>query len=91
MFLRQYSYLRAVLLAALTLISLTLVSAQTHAQRQEDIYSRQYISAIMNRVYDWQLANPVEINEGNNNLWARAAFYTGIMAAYSTTHRKKYF
>jgi rhamnogalacturonyl hydrolase YesR len=23
-------------------------------------------------------------------LWARAAFYTGIMAAYSTTHRKEY-
>src|SRR2546430_1768653 len=91
MFLREYSYLRAVLVSALTLISLTLVPAQTHAQRKEDIYSRQYISSIMNRVYDWQLANPVEINQGNNNLWARAAFYTGIMAAYSTTHRKKYF
>ena len=91
MFLRQYSYWRAVVVAALTLISLTLAPAQTQAQRKEDIYSRQYISAIMNRVYDWQLANPVEINQRNVNLWARAAFYTGIMAAYSATHRKEYF
>src|SRR6267142_2194231 len=90
MFLRQNSSLRAVLVAALTLSSLTLVPAQTHAQRKEDIYSRQYISTIMNRVYDWQITNPVEINQKNNNLWARAAFYTGIMAAYSTTHRQKY-
>jgi rhamnogalacturonyl hydrolase YesR len=90
MFLRQHSYLRTVLVTALTLISLTLVPAQTHAQRREDIYHRQNIAEIMNRVYDWQLANPVEINQRNNNLWARAAFYTGIMAAYSTTHREKY-
>jgi rhamnogalacturonyl hydrolase YesR len=72
------------------LISLMLAPAQTHAQRKEDIYSRRYISAIMSRVYEWQIANPVEINQKNNNLWARAAFYTGIMAAYSTTHDKKY-
>src|SRR6266850_1056022 len=90
MFLRQDSYLRAVLVTALAFISLSLVPAQTHAQRKEDIYSRKYISAIMNRVSEWQLANPVEINQRNNNLWARAAFYTGIMAAYSTTHRKEY-
>src|SRR2546423_12196581 len=91
MFLPQFSYLRGVLAAALTLISLTLMSAPTPAQRKEDIYSKQQIAAIMNRVYDWQIANPVEINQKNNNLWARAAFYTGIMAAYSTTHREKYF
>ena len=90
MSLQRYSYLRVVVVA-LTLTSLILVPAQTHAQRKEDIYSRGYISAIMNRVYDWQIANPVEINQKNNNLWARAAFYTGIMAAYSTTHREEYF
>ena len=91
MFLRQCSYLRAAVVALLTLISLMLVPAQTRAQRKADIYSRPNISAIMGRVYDWQIANPVEINERNNNLWARAAFYTGIMAAYSTTHDKKYY
>jgi unsaturated rhamnogalacturonyl hydrolase len=90
MFLRQDSYLRAGLVAALAVISLTLVPAKTHAQRKEDIYSRKYISAIMNRVSEWQLANPVEINQRNNNLWARAALYTGVMAAYSTTRRKEY-
>src|SRR5712664_2397943 len=91
MSLLQFSYLRAALVAALVLISLTLMPAQTHAQHQEDIYSRKYIAAIMNRVYDWQIANPVVINGKKNSLWARAAFYTGIMAAYSTTHDKKYF
>src|SRR6267143_4723923 len=90
MFLPDFSYLRVVFVAALTLVSLTLMPAQTHAQRKEDIYSKQYIAAMMNRVYDWQIANPVEINQKNNNLWARAAFYTGIMSAYSTTHREKY-
>ncbi len=89
MFLLKVSYLRAALVAALTLISLTLMPAQTHAQRKEDVYSRQYIAAIMNRVYKWQISNPVEANQ-RNSLWARAAFYTGIMAAYSTTHRKEY-
>jgi unsaturated rhamnogalacturonyl hydrolase len=91
MFLRQYSFLRAVVVASLTLISLMLTPAQTKAQRQENISSKQNVSAIMSKVYDWQIANPVEINQRNNNLWARAAFYTGIMAAYSTTHDKKYF
>lgn len=90
MFLLQFSYLRALLGAALTVITLTLMSAATHAQHKEDIYSRKYIAAIMNRVDDWQIANPVVINGKDNNLWARAAFYTGIMAAYSTTHDQKY-
>src|SRR5438270_14299 len=90
MFLLQFSWWRAALVAALMLISLTLMPSQAHAQRKEDIYSRRYIASIMDRVYDWQITNPVEINQ-KNSLWARAAFYTGIMAAYSTTHQEKYF
>src|ERR1700694_1436907 len=90
MFLPQFSYLRALLGAALTLITLTLMPAPTHAQRKEDIYSKQNIASIMSRVYEWQIANPVVINGKDNNLWARAAFYTGIMSAYSTTHDRKY-
>src|SRR6266550_6157676 len=91
MFLRQLPYyLRTLFIAALTLISLMFLPAPTHAQRKEDIYSKKYIAAIMNRVDDWQIANPVEINQKNNNLWARAAFYTGIISAYSRTHDKKY-
>ncbi|MDQ2977038.1 MAG: hypothetical protein M3R69_16700 [Acidobacteriota bacterium] len=95
MFLRQYTYLRAALVVALTLTSTTLVPAQTHAQRKEDIYSREYNSAIMNRVYDWQLAKPVEINQKNSNLdtmlddpqpgredwwWCDALFMAPVMA-----------
>jgi unsaturated rhamnogalacturonyl hydrolase len=90
MFLRRYTFFRAAVVASLILVSVMLAPAQTQAQRKDDIYSRQYISAIMGRVYDWQISNPVEINQRNNNLWARAAFYTGIMAAYSRTHDKKY-
>ena len=90
MFLRQYTYLRAVVVASLALVSVMLSSIQTQAQRKDEIYSKKYISAIMGRVYGWQIRNPVEINERNSNLWARAAFYTGIMAAYSRTHDRKY-
>src|ERR1700752_4156237 len=90
MFPRHYIYFRAVAVLSLTLGSLMLAPAPTQAQRKEDIYSKRNISAIMSRVYDWQIKNPVEINERNNNLWARAAFYTGIMAAYSRTHDRKY-
>jgi unsaturated rhamnogalacturonyl hydrolase len=90
MYPRQFSCLRGVVLAALTLTSFTIMPARLQAQRKEDIYSRKSIAAMMNKVYDWQIANPVEINEINKNLWARAAFYTGIMAAYSTTHDQKY-
>jgi rhamnogalacturonyl hydrolase YesR len=44
----------------------------------------------MARVYSWQVAHPVEINTQNNNLWARAAFYAGVMDAYRTTGEKEY-
>ncbi len=44
----------------------------------------------MKRVCDWQIANPVEINRRNENLWARAAFYAGVMAAYRSTKDTNY-
>ena len=90
MFLRHYIYFRAMVLASLTFVSIMLAPGQIQAQRKDDVYSRRAISAIMGRVYDWQINHPVEINERNSNLWARAAFYTGIMAAYSTTRDQKY-
>ena len=91
MLFRRFSCLRTMLVAAMAIATLTLVSASTHAQGKEDIYSRKNIAAIMRQVADWQIAHPVEINQKNNNLWARAAFYTGIMAAYSKTHDRNYF
>jgi rhamnogalacturonyl hydrolase YesR len=45
----------------------------------------------MEKVFEWQVANPVGINSNNNNLWARAAFYAGVMAAYRSTGDRKYF
>jgi unsaturated rhamnogalacturonyl hydrolase len=68
----------------------TTVHAAARAEK-ENIYSRKYIRTVMDRVYTWQVANPVEMNANrNNNLWARAAFYTGIMAAYRTTGDRNY-
>ena len=56
------------------------VRAQSAAQaKNKDIYSTKSIHAVMERVYDWQIANPVAMNgNNNNNLWARAAFYQAI-------------
>lgn len=74
--------------AYLTSTSLNLAS---HKTANEAIYDRKNIRAAMSKVYDWQLANPVQIDDRNNNLWARAAFYTGIMAAYRATGDQRYF
>ncbi len=91
LFSRKRFYLSSTLVAAMTLATATFALGRPLAPAKDDIYSKKEIIAIMNRVYDWQIANPVEINDKNNNLWARAAFYTGVMAAYSTTHDQKFF
>jgi unsaturated rhamnogalacturonyl hydrolase len=86
-------YSRTIVVGAMTLVTVITVAGMAgyaQAQGKEDIYSKQKIRAMMEQVYDWQITHPVEINLRNNNLWARAAFYTGIMAAYSGTHDKKY-
>jgi len=57
---------------------------------EADIYSKKYVREVMEKVFDWQVANPVEINSKNGNNWARSAFYTGIMAAYQTGGDQKY-
>jgi rhamnogalacturonyl hydrolase YesR len=68
-----------------------LLSAGARGQKKKNnIYTRPYITDIMKKVCDWQLQNPVVINEKNENDWARAAFYTGVMATYQTTQDKKY-
>jgi unsaturated rhamnogalacturonyl hydrolase len=71
-------------LAASALIFTIPTSAQTNQLSKDEI------RRAMQRVFEWQVANPVEINLKNNNLWARAAFYAGIMSAYRTTGDKKY-
>jgi unsaturated rhamnogalacturonyl hydrolase len=56
----------------------------------QKIYSKDYIITTMRKVADWQIANPVSFNAKNENDWARAAFYTGVMATYRTTQDPKY-
>src|SRR6187402_3923682 len=57
---------------------------------KKDVYSKSHIISAMHKVADWQLANPVSFNSKNENDWARAAFYTGVMATYRTTQDEKY-
>jgi len=78
------------IIVTITITAVTPVDAHTHPRDKEDPASRKNVAAIMNKVYRWQIANPVMINGKENNLWARAAFYTGIMAAYSLAHDKEY-
>lgn len=58
--------------------------------KEQSIYSKPFIATVMKKVCDWQLNNPVTIDERNENDWARAAFYAGVMATYRTTHEEKY-
>ena len=55
-----------------------------------DVYSDRSVRAAMEKVFAWQVANPVGINLENNNLWARAAFYAGVMSAHRSTGDKRY-
>ncbi|HVQ36363.1 MAG TPA: glycoside hydrolase family 88 protein [Pyrinomonadaceae bacterium] len=86
----KQSYLRMTVITSMMIATATFTLARPHPPSKDNGYSKKEIAAIMSRVYNWQIAHPVEINERNNNLWARAAFYTGIMAAYSTVHDRKY-
>lgn len=66
-------------------------AAQAGAARAGgDIYSKRSVRAVMRKVFDWQVANPVEINGRNVNLWARAAFYAGVMSAGRATGDRGY-
>jgi rhamnogalacturonyl hydrolase YesR len=69
---------------------LLLLSFQVCAQKKKDLFSKAQTMAVMQKVCDWQLANPVSFNTKNENDWARAAFYTGVMATYRTTQQQKY-
>lgn len=70
---------------------LLLISTTAWCQKKDqDQFSKTFITGQMKKVCDWQLNNPVTINEKNENDWARAAFYTGVMATYQTTKDEKY-
>ena len=88
----SFTYTSVLFIIVLASATAATVRAQSAGQaKNKDIYSTNSIHAAMERVYDWQIANPVTMNGNNNtNLWARAAFYTGIMSAYRSTGNKKY-
>ena len=70
---------------------LLLISTTAWCQKKDqDLFSKNFITGQMKKVCDWQLNNPITINEKNENDWARAAFYTGVMATYQTTQDEKY-
>lgn len=70
-----------------TCFFLLLVSSAT---AQKKYFKEDFIRTKMNKVADWQLEHPVSFNAKNENDWARAAFYIGLMATYQTTHEQKY-
>ncbi|HEY9044642.1 MAG TPA: glycoside hydrolase family 88 protein [Ohtaekwangia sp.] len=78
------------MLALCNLILALLIITPAFSQKKPDLYSKTFIVNQMRHVCDWQLSNPVTINEKNENDWARAAFYTGVMATYQTTQDQKY-
>jgi unsaturated rhamnogalacturonyl hydrolase len=72
-------------------LMLLLISTTAWCQKKDqDLFGKNFITGQMKKVCDWQLNNPVTINEKNENDWARAAFYTGVMATYQTTQDEKY-
>lgn len=73
----------------ITLLLCAPASAQT-GPKTPDIYSKKSARAVMQKVFEWQVANPVAINERNANLWARAAFYAGVMSAHKATGDRRY-
>src|SRR5215218_6387613 len=78
-------------LFVLALLPCAHASAQTTARKPAgDIYSNKSVRAVMRKVFEWQAAHPVEIDALNNNLWARAVFYAGIMDAGKATGDRRY-
>ena len=63
---------------------------RAHAKAGARLDGRKSVREAMRKVFDWQVANPVKINLENNNLWARAALYAGVVAAYRATGDAKY-
>lgn len=76
--------------SVLGIILCLVAAAPARAQAKQDIYAKKNVREVMARVFRWQVANPVEINLRNSNLWARAAFYTGVMAAHKSTGEREY-
>ncbi|RZJ63723.1 MAG: glycoside hydrolase family 88 protein [Flavobacterium sp.] len=72
------------------LIAISLISACAVQKRNISIPSPKSIKTAMQKVFNWQVENPVVGNAKNHDDWARGVFYAGIIRAYETTKDKKY-
>ena len=50
----------------------------------KNVFDKKYIKSTMEKVAQWQLANPIE----NPRRWTNGAFYIGMFAAWETTKSK---
>jgi rhamnogalacturonyl hydrolase YesR len=51
---------------------------------------RTEVIALMEKVFDYQIAHPWPFDARKNNDWERSTFYIGVMAAYRATHSPRY-
>ena len=77
---QKINTMRSLLLAAVMLSSAMSLYAQ-----KEPFFQKDYIKSILVKVADWQLNNS---NGKPEYTWTNGAFYTGVFAAYETTHSK---
>jgi rhamnogalacturonyl hydrolase YesR len=64
------------------------LSSWSKPNETPSIYSKNYIESMMQKVFTWQVKNPLEVNLGED--WARAVLYSGAMRAFEHTQNKKY-
>ena len=57
---------------------------------QNNIFSAKNIKPLMEKVFQWQINNPIDSNEEIDNRWARSTFYSGVMYAFHTTGDNSY-
>ena len=93
--LRRTSFFPRALLLLLLAACVPCASAQAQTGRRRaapaaDLYSPKSVRAVMEKVFAWQVANPVEGNLENKDMWARGAFYAGVMAAHRATGDRRY-
>lgn len=72
-------------------ILLVFLSACAAQRVDKNLPDQKSIKTAMQKVFNWQVANPVVGNAKNYDDWARGVFYAGIIRAYETTKDKNYF
>ncbi len=66
------------------------LACASRKQNGQSTQPKQEIKLAMQKVFNWQIANPVVGNAKNVDDWARSVFYSGIIRAYETTKDKAY-